>query len=173
MEIFKDIPGYEGLYQVSNTGTVKALQVQKLRGRGFQVRPEKTLRHQLSSNGYLKITLFSDNKRVDTHAHRLVALTFIPNPENKKTVNHKNGIKTDNRVENLEWATCKEQINHADNTGLRKVRGEDCKLSKLKELDIIAIRNSTEPTSNLATTYKVNRTCIHKIRKNEIWRHIA
>lgn len=173
LEIYKDIPGYEGLYQVSNFGNVKALSCRKKRGLYFQTRAEKILKPKNTTYGYLEVCLCIDSNNYSVGIHRLVALSFIPNPENKPTVNHKNGIKNDNKLENLEWATFKEQINHADSTGLRDINGENHKRSKLKEADIIDIRTSEDHWKILAEKYSVNKSCIFKIRARIAWRHIA
>ena len=104
-EIWKDIKGYEGIYQVSNLGKVKSLNYK--RGKH-----EKEIKQALNSRGYLEVGLF--NGKVKTHrVHRLVAQTFIPNPENKDEVNHIDGNKKNNAVSNLEWNTSKENVHHA------------------------------------------------------------
>lgn len=111
MEIWKDIKGYEGLYQVSNMGRVKSLERVVFRGNGHgkRILDEKILK--LSSiHGYLIAFLFNGSKRKNYRVHRLVAQAFIPNPENKPEIDHINTIRTDNRVENLRWVTKKENI---------------------------------------------------------------
>lgn len=115
-EIFKDIPNYEGLYQVSNLGRIVNIGSAKSRLATYSKNGDLFLRPKVEKNGYVRTMLTSGNNRSAYSVHRLVAITFIPNPENKKTVNHKNGIRADNRLDNLEWSTQKENICHARDT---------------------------------------------------------
>lgn len=115
MEKWKDIAGYEGLYQISNMGRVKSLERFKPNG---QIVPEKIKTPSAKSNNYLALQLYKNNKPKNCYIHRLVAEAFIPNPQNKETVNHINGDKHDNSVENLEWSTYTENNHHATQTGL-------------------------------------------------------
>ena len=108
-EIWKPVPGYEECYEVSNIGRVKKIKGANA-GRIFIG----------AFDDYMYTTLTKDKKGKFFYIHRLVAMAFLPNPENKRTVNHINGIKTDNRVENLEWATNSENLQHAYRTGLHK-----------------------------------------------------
>lgn len=117
MEIWKDIEGYEGLYQISNIGRVKSLPKKRRYGTEYQ---EEMFLKQKNNKGYLQVNLYNSNGMKSYQVHRLVAQTFIKNLKNKEEVNHKNGLKTDNRVENLEWVTPKENIKHAWKTGLIK-----------------------------------------------------
>lgn len=116
MEEWRAVVGYEGVYLVSSIGRVK-------NSYGRILKPD------IARNGYPRVKFF-DNKKYQIH--RLVAMAFIPNPDNKETVNHKNGVKTDNRVENLEWNTYSENSKHAYAIGLNKVSDERRK--RLSEL---------------------------------------
>lgn len=119
MEIWEDIIGYAGLYQISDLGNVKSLD-RWIYGRG---RKKKQLRHGIIMKpktdryGYLSIQLMKEDIRRHITVHRLVALSFIPNPENKPQVNHIDGNKKNNKVYNLEWNTPKENVTHAYKIG--------------------------------------------------------
>lgn len=123
-EIWKEITGYEGLYEVSNLGNVKSLERNIVRkdGTNYYI-PERILRPCKSSKGYLNIGLNKNGRAKSYKVHRLVAEAFIPNPENKLEVNHINADKTDNRVDNLEWATRKENVQHSIDEGLQTMFG--------------------------------------------------
>lgn len=171
-EQWVDVAEFEGIYRVSNMGRVKALSISKKRGRSYQMRGEYMLKQKLATNGYLGVTLQNNSTRKFISVHRLVALHFIPNPENKPTVNHKFGSKNDNRSSGLEWATHKEQINHADSTGLRDINGENHKMSKLNNESVAFIRNSGLSVAKLAEKFDVNQTCIRKVIKCQTWAHL-
>lgn len=111
-EIFKDIEGYEGLYQVSNLGNIKSLHCNK----------EKIMKPTIRSNNYQYyfVGLLKDGKRKYFAVHRLVAMMFIPNPNNYEQVDHLDGNKLNNNVKNLEWVTPKENTNRAWKKGLAK-----------------------------------------------------
>ena len=115
MEEWRDIAGYEGVYQVSNKGRVKRI-VATHTTKPMMRKPT------LAGAGYPSILLSKDGVARRYNVHRLVAKAFIPNPDNKPEVNHINGIKTDNRAENLEWVTVSENKLHAYRTGLYEAR---------------------------------------------------
>lgn len=100
VETFLSVPGYEGLYEVSNLGNVKSL------------RSGRLMKRSLSHFGYEMTTLSKDGKQKTYLIHRLVALAFIPNPDNLEEINHKDEVKTNNSVENLEWCTRKYNLNY-------------------------------------------------------------
>lgn len=100
-EKWKDVPGYEGLYQVSNLGRVKSFH------RGVRI-----LKPVMNSYGYYMVFLYKDGKRKEVLVSRLVAEAFIPNPDNLPLVNHKSEVKTDNSVENLEWCDACYNMNY-------------------------------------------------------------
>jgi hypothetical protein len=106
-EVWKDVPGYEGMYQASSFGRVRS---PYQRGKGIY-----TLKPVMSSSGYFTVNIKGKMPTV----HRLVAKAFIPNPEVKRCVNHKDGIKTNNNLDNLEWVTHKENLHHAIGLGLK------------------------------------------------------
>lgn len=113
METWKDIENYEGYYQISNYGRVKSLERYRYIGKNLQLVKNKILKTRLWK-GYINVKLntnSSHEKEKVFAIHRLVAIAFIPNPESKPCVNHINGIRDDNRIENLEWVTIKENVN--------------------------------------------------------------
>ena len=165
VEIWKDVLDYEGLYLVSSFGKVKSIKSKK----------EKILKGRDDSNGYLKVALYKTKICVQKKIHRLVALAFIDNPYNKKTVNHINGIKTDNRVENLEWATYSENSKHSFDNNLQNPRkGVENNKSKLTEQQVFEIRNykGIFNTYELGIMYGVCNTTIGSILKRKTWKHI-
>ena len=136
MEIWKPIKNHEGIYEVSNTGKVRRTQTGYIQ------------KQRLNADGYVKVTLTVNSIAKDFRMHRLVAEAFIPNEENKETVNHKDGNKTNNNVENLEWCDRHEQMFHAYRLGLKKAaKGCDNYNSALTEEQVRFIREHYKPHS--------------------------
>ena len=114
MEIWRDIDGYKGLYQVSSWGRVRYLK--NWFYDEITVFPQEPLRPEVTKKGYLRVDLYDSNgRRKHKKVHRLVANAFIPNPDGKPQVNHKDGNKENNSVTNLEWVTDKENKDHRKN----------------------------------------------------------
>ena len=114
IEIWKDIKGYEGLYQVSNFGNVKSLERYKKNHSKLQKVNEKILKATINkTNGYVYVMLMKNASEKNTRVHKLVAEAFLPNEDNKPQINHIDGNKANNKVDNLEWCTCSENVTHA------------------------------------------------------------
>ena len=176
-EIWKDVIGLEGHYQISNKGRIKSLErifrpetngVGKIGG--IVMRPGKY------SGEYLHIVMSKDGVRHDAAIHRLVALHFISNPENKPCVNHIDYNPGNNHVDNLEWCTYKENADHSFNNGRGNwARGERSGVSKLKEFEIhqiFALSRAGYYYGEIAEMFGVFRTTIESIIKRRTWKHV-
>lgn len=120
IEIFVPIVGWEENYEVSNFGNVKSLARRSWNGHVWFEKEERILSPNMGTNGYLSIQLCIGGKIRRREIHRIKGLNFIPNPENKETINHDSGVKTDLKLTNLFWNTYTENNKHAFRTGLKK-----------------------------------------------------
>lgn len=134
-EIWKDIEGYNGCYQVSNFGNVFVRESYVQAWGGAQRKKPRILKSADNGHGYRYVTISVKNKRKNHYVHILVAKAFIPNPEEKPCVNHKNGNKKDNSVGNLEWCTYGENQAHAIKTGLVRKGSEKVNAIKLYDFN--------------------------------------
>lgn len=123
-EVWKSIVGHGDFYMVSNKSRFLILKRSIPTSTGVRSYRSKIVPTRVGAYGYLYVPLFTNGKIRFKAAHRYIAKAFIPNPDNKPQVNHKSGIKTDNRVENLEWCTRSENVKHAFSIGLSKINKE-------------------------------------------------
>lgn len=156
----QDIPGYDGMYQVTDSGKV------------FSVRSKRFLNPKPYSCGYVYVVLFRNGDRERHMVHRLVAKAFIESSTDNFEVNHINGIKHDNRKENLEWVSRSENIKHAISIGLKKSsRGEQNGQSKLTWENVAYIRKVGDSVTKkeLASKFGVDPAVIRRVLNNESW----
>lgn len=153
-EIWKDICGFEGLYQVSNLGRVKCLSRAKWNGRAFHFTNEKIMKPIPNNDGYLNIGLTKDKLRKHFPIHRLVTEAFIHNPENKPCVDHINTIRNDNRVENLRWVTRKENMNNP------LTKNNISKINSGTNHPMYGRKHSEETKSKLSEARSIDVVCV-------------
>lgn len=172
-EYWRSINGWPN-YVFSNLGRIKSLGREYDWRRSRKSVPDRIRKQTFDSSGYLSITLIPIvGKRITFKAHRLIATAHIKNTRKCPQINHKNGVKTDNRIDNLEWCTRSENIQHAHRTGLKHAKiGSSNGMSKLVESDVYEILKSNLTNSKLAKKYKVDRHNIAAIRRRETWKHV-
>lgn len=161
-EIWKPVVEYEGIYEVSNLGRVKSCERTIVRSNGSKMSiPEKIMKPTINHSGY-ETVLLSNRGSQRRRVHRLVGQAFIENPYSKEQINHKNGIKTDNSVQNLEWVTNQENKRHASKNGLTN-RKKVCQLT----LDGQLIRTFESIADATLSTGVNNITTVCKGRQNQ------
>lgn len=167
-EIWKDVIGWEGCYQVSNFGRARSLK--------FAPKVRILIQGTDKKNGYLALRFCKNHNYKTKKVHRLVAKAFIENPNNYPQVNHKDGNKTNNTVPNLEWCTPAMNVRHAFDNNLRKVGyGESAPRSKLKLKDVIMIKTLSAQINNKAELGRklgVTKYAIYSILKGETWKNV-
>lgn len=166
MEQWKDILGFEGLYEVSSMGELRNKATKKI------------LKPVITHCGYYRFRIIKNEERFNKMLHRLVCEAFIENPEQKRTINHKDGNKLNNNIENLEWNTHSENIHHAIKLGLFHInrdpfnRHHSC-LSEEQVLEIDRMIKSKEHTyKQIALMFGVHPSRIEKIKARTTWKHL-
>lgn len=179
-EIWKDVIGYEGLYAVSNLGRIKSYdKIVKTKKLDY-IRKGKILEQHAFCNGYLKTKLYNGSGKFwNTPVHRLVATVFIENPNNYPIINHIDGDKTNNHIDNLEWCTQSHNNRHAYRTGLKRLEnytGEGNPTSKLTTEQVLSIRREysagTTSINKLAKKYNTVAGNIYFILKRQTWKYV-
>lgn len=161
MEIWKCIKGYENLYEISSYGNVKSLaRIVYHKGKNQYYTKNEFIMRQSKRGDYLRVGLHKDGKCITFSVHRLVALNFIDNPNNLKTVNHINEIKTDNRVENLEWMSIKDNTTYsvggAKNKQSKSILQFDENMNFIKEWNCIREAQRELGTKTIIQSLKNN-----------------
>lgn len=181
-EIWKEVKGYEGLYEISSIGNIRSLD--KYVNSGIKNNPKRfikgcVLKTFSDKDGYLYTGLTKDRKKRMLRIHRLVCDAFHDNPENKPQVNHIDGIKDNNFYQNLEWSTLSENRQHAYDTGLQNGlsrRGRKCNFTKLSKDTVISIRSEYKKgkikQKDLAAKYGVSQSAISSILKRKNWAYL-
>lgn len=168
-EIWVDAVGFEGYYAVSNLGRVKRV----ARKRNSRFYPERLLKPWLSRYGYYECVFMVNRVRYKQLLHRVIAMAFIPNPEDKPQINHKNGVRDDFSISNLEWCTALENQRHRIEVLKNDNIGENHPKAKLSGIDvsnILEMYSSGEYTmKKIGDIYKVLPTTIFKIIHKITW----
>lgn len=176
-EIWKDIPEYEGLYQVSTHGNICSLdRYVKHNHGGLRIQKGITIKQSINQDGYFCFSLYKEGISKTVVTHRIVGLLFVDNPQNLPIINHKDTIKTNNYYKNLEWCTTQENTEHARVSNLI-VHGENHGMSKLTDELVLEIREKYKPNGEyssykLAEEYNVSRVLINKVVRKKIWSHV-
>jgi hypothetical protein len=165
MDNWKDVKGYEGFYKVSDTGKVRSVERYVNHPRiGTMLIKGRLLKHYINPDGYYVVNMSRDGKQKKQRTNRLVAQEFVANPHNKLEVNHINGIKSDNRVENLEWCTHKENMQHAHSNG--HIRPSTKRVRIKKENECIDFPSVNATAEYIGCARQVVSSCLKKKRKN-------
>jgi len=170
-----DIVGFEGFYQINLSGDIKSLPRQRKNKHGFYMSKERIL-NGCVSGGYLIYSFKIDKTETKLRAHRIVAQTFIPNPNNYPVINHKDGNKLNNNIDNLEWCTEAYNTKHAwDNGLIRGLRGEENGRAKTTEKQVVLIKKFIRKgltSKEISEKLDLPKNIVDKIRCGKTWKHI-
>lgn len=180
-EVWKPVVGYEDYYKVSNKGRIFRIErsitfENKLTGRlNTKVYEEKELVGEVDKDGYRKLIFnLKEKGKKRIFVHRIVALAFLSNEDNLPVVNHKDGNKANNSVENLEWCTVQHNNSHARENGLLKtLRGEDCPYSKITEQQALEIIKSKDKSNkHFCEKFQLSQAQVSRIKNGSRWGHL-
>ena len=164
-------------YIVYRDGRIYRKQRKSWNGKAMIINKAKFLKQTIGSNGYKTVHIIRNKKGKNEYVHRILAEKFIKNLENKKTINHKDGNKLNNKISNLEWATHSENNQHAFNTGLKKGHkyfGEANHQSKITNEKVIELRKlkGVKKLKELSKIFKISMGQISSIQSKISWKHI-
>jgi hypothetical protein len=176
-ETWKDVPGYDGAYQISDHGRIRSVPRKVNNGNGFRMSDSLIMKQYDNGHGYLRVCLSNGVKKKFTLVHRLIAENFLPNLENMPIVNHIDGDKRNNDLSNLEWCDSSYNNQHAfDNKLIKPLRGERHKKAKLTELEVLDIKllldSGSLKQTEIAKLYKVHPNTINGIKTKSTWKHL-
>lgn len=176
--IWRPVVGYENIYEVSNTGLVRSLNhfVEHSDGK-HRIQKGRVLKTSISNKGYVQVSLSYRKNKFHTGVHRLVAAAFVGNPENKNQVNHKDGDKSNNLVDNLEWCTNQENVIHAVQHNLNNPNfGEkhhNCRLTNKQIIELKRKLTEGQTGASIAREYKMSAAAVSKINKGKTYKNIG
>ena len=178
IEIWKDVVGYEGLYEVSSLGNVKSIDRQVGHKGGGTYLIRGAIKSQYLHKGYPMVSLYKNGIGKNWNVHRVVAFAFIPNPLNKRDINHIDGIKTNASITNLEWCTASENSYHAHHMGLNvapvrigSAHGR-AKLTEEKVLEIRKLHSEGMKHKDLKEKFGIGKSPLCRIIARTAWSHI-
>lgn len=172
-EIWKKVPEWEDLYEVSNLGRVRSFDRKMLsKSKYWRILKGKVLKIAQHYDGYCVVRLCRHPIQKDYFIHRLVAKAFLPNSENLKEVNHRNGLRNDNRLENLEWISPLQNVHYSRDI-LREGRPPGATLTVADVREILRLSKEGLSAREIAERFNVHAASIRRIKRGATWKHLA